>query len=204
LRQPQAAAAAAAKRQSPYTTKIFLQSFIKAGRYLPALIFQMKKIALTILVVLVMIQFSLNGHCQKPVDEEDQILVAAESIFKAMKKKDYPKIWALLTNVSKNAIVDDIIKEESKRGGQYSREAVHDDLAAGGGLAKVYWSNYLAVFNPDIVLEQSKWQMGKVARGKAVIVIKYKRSDRPAELQVLKENGAWKVGLDETFRPSRR
>jgi hypothetical protein len=164
----------------------------------------MKKTALTIFIALIMIQLSLNGHCQKPVDEQDQILIAAESTFKAMKKKDYPKIWALLTNTSKDTIVDDIVKEESKRDRQYSREAVHNDLTAGGGLAKVYWNNYLAVFNPDIVLEQSKWQMGKVAKGKAVIIIKYKKSDRPAELQVLKENGVWKVGLEETFRPSRR
>ncbi len=165
----------------------------------------MKKTALTIFIALIMIQLSLNGYCQKPGDEQDQILVAAESIFKAMKKKDYPKIWALLTNASKNIIVDDIIKEESKRGGgQYSREVINNDFKAGGGLATVYWSNYLAVFNPDIVLEQSKWQMGKVARGKAVIVIKHQKSDRPAELQVFRENGAWKVGLEETFRPSRR
>jgi len=164
----------------------------------------MKKIAITTFIALLMIQLSLNGYCQKPSDEEDRILVAAESIFKAMKKRDYPKIWALLTSASKNYIIDDILKEESKRGGQHSREAIHDDLTTGGGLAKAYWSNYIEVFNPDIVLEQSKWQMGKIEKGKAIINIKYRKSDRPAELQVFKENGAWKVGLEETFRSSRR
>lgn len=164
----------------------------------------MKKTFLTIFIALIMIQLSLNGYCQKPGDEQDRILVAAESIFKAMKKKDYPKIWALLTNASKSIIVDDVVKEESKSGGKYSREAVHNDFKAGIGLAAVYWSNYLAVFNPDIVLERSKWQMGKVAGGKAVIIITYHKADRPAELQMFKEDGAWKIGLEETFRPSRR
>ena len=168
----------------------------------------MKKIAITTFIatfmIVFMIVFSLNGYCQKLSDEQDRILVAAESVFKAMKKKDYPKIWALLTNASKNYIIDDILKEESKRGGQYSRETIHDDLTKGGGLARAYWSNYIEVFNPDVVLEQSRWQMGNVAKGKAIVIIKYKKSDRPAELQMFNENGTWKVGLEETFRPSRR
>lgn len=164
----------------------------------------MKKIAITTFIALLMIQLSLNGYCQKPGDEQDQILIAAESTFKAMKKKDYPKIWTLLTNASKNTIIDDVQKEEAKRGFQYHREAVEKDFQTGGKLAKEYWNTYLTAFNPDIVLEQSKWQMGKIEKGKAIINIKYRKSDRPTELQVFKENGAWKVGLEETFRPSRR
>ncbi len=164
----------------------------------------MKKIAATTFIVLWVAQFLPSAYCQNLDAEQNQMLAAAESVFKAMKKNDYQKIWVLLTNASKNTIVDDIIKEESKWGGQHSREAIHDDLTTGGKLAKAYWSNYIAVFDPDIVLEQSKWQMGKTAKGKAIITIKHRKSDRPAELQMYKENGTWKVGLEETFRTSRR
>jgi len=164
----------------------------------------MTKIAATILFAFLAIHLSVSGYCQKPGDEQDQILVAAESIFKAMKSRDYQKIWTLRTDASRKIILDDVIKEESKRGGQYSREALNDDFKTGSGLAKIYWSSYLTVFNPDIVLEQSKWQMGKVGGGKAVIMITHHKSDKPAELQLFKENGVWKVGMEETFRPSRR
>lgn len=206
MRRRQAAAVAAAVQHQLYIIKkdIHLYFYVKAGKYFPALIFPMKKTAITIFIVMFTTAFSLNGYCQKPGGEQDRILVAAESIFKAMKKRDYPKIWSLLTNVSRNYIVDDILKEESRRGGQYSKEAIHDDLAKGGGLAKAYWNSYLEVFNPDIILEQSKWEMGEVEKERAEIIMKYKKSDRPARLQMSKENGIWKVGLEETFRPTRR
>jgi hypothetical protein len=65
-------------------------------------------------------------------------------------------------------------------------------------------SKYLEVFDPDYVLERGKWTMGKIEKEKAEIIIRYKKSERPAVLKIFKEDGILKVGLEETFRASRR
>ena len=60
------------------------------------------------------------------------------------------------------------------------------------------------MFNPDFVLEESKWEMGKIEKDKAEIIIRYRKSEGPATLKMFKEEGKWVVGLEETFRSSRR
>lgn len=121
-----------------------------------------------------------------------------------MKDKDYPKIWMLLTQKSKNTIIDDVYKAEAKAGIQHSKEQINSDFSTGGFLSSQYWNSYIDNFNPEIVLEQSKWEMGKIDRGKAEIIIRYKKSERPAEIKMFKEDGVWKVGLVETFWTSKR
>jgi len=162
----------------------------------------MKKILITFLAVITIIPLILHG--QQINSEYDKILISAESFFKTMKGKQYQKIWSFLTATSQNTIIDDVQKAEAAIGKEYSRDDIYQDFMTAGILSRSYWNNYREVFNPDIVLEESKWEMGKVAKERAEIIIKYKKSDRPARLQMLKENGTWKVGLEETFRSSRR
>jgi len=66
-------------------------------------------------------------------------------------------------------------------------------------LAKAYWNSYLNAFDPDSVLEQSKWGMGAIKKDKAEINILYKKSAKPAVLLIYMEGNVWEVGLEETF-----
>jgi len=89
---------------------------------------------------------------------------------------------------------------QSKRaGGELADDAIEADFVAGRAIAKAYWDGYLQVFRPDMVLEESQWTIGEFGKDKAEIYILYRKSERPAVLQMFKEGGAWKVGLDETF-----
>jgi hypothetical protein len=134
----------------------------------------------------------------------DEILSSAESLFKAMQQKNYPKIWMFLTFKSKTIIVDDVWKAEEKVSKKHTKENIGKDFAAGDQLSRLYWNSYLEIFNPDFVLEESRWEMGKVEKDKAEIQIRYRKSEKPATLKMFKEEGKWVVGLEETFRSSRR
>jgi hypothetical protein len=131
--------------------------------------------------------------------ETDQVLSAAESLFKAMKAKQYKDIWPLLTLKTQDNISDNVIKASSKEGHQLTKEQVKTDFSAGGPLAKAYWDAYMETFNPDMVLQQSTWKMGKIKKNEAEILIQYRKAEKPAIIQMNKENGTWKTGLEETF-----
>jgi hypothetical protein len=66
-------------------------------------------------------------------------------------------------------------------------------------LAKAYWNSYLNTFDPDRVLEQSKWDIGAIKKDKAELNILYKKSEKPAVLLIYMEGNVWEVGLEETF-----
>ncbi len=129
---------------------------------------------------------------------------ATESLFKAMKERNYPKIWSLLTKKSHEIIIDDVRKAIAKTDTQVSVDSLQTDFASGGRYAREYWDAYLNAFDPDIVLEKSKWEMGKkTGKNEREIVLLYIKSDHPAILKIYKENDSWKVGLEESFRARR-
>ncbi len=174
----------------------------KAGKIFPAFYIFMKKIILPVFLLLFLFEPFL--YAADSNNEIDKILSSAEALFKTMKKKDYSKIWFFLSDKSKNNIVDDVLKAINKTGGVYTKENINNDFSIGGLIAESYWKSYLENFNPDLVLEESSWQMGKIEKDRAEIIIRYKRSEGPAILKMLKEQGKWVVGLEETFRSSRR
>lgn len=136
----------------------------------------------------------------QPSDEEiTPALNSAEFLFKAMQKKQYADIWESLTAKTKRSIVSAVFKSSQKAGEEIARDKIVADFSAGGKLAQSYWDGYLFVFNPQMVLEQSKWTLGKFKDDKVEINILYKKSENPAILQLFKENNEWKVGLSETF-----
>ena len=143
-------------------------------------------------------------HAENNNNEIDKILSSAESLFKAMKENNYPKIWMFMSAKSKDTIVDDVQKAEEKTGKKYTKEDIGKDFAEGGILAVSYWERYLENVNPDWVLEQSKWEMGEIGRDKAEVIIRYNKSVGPFMLKMFREKGKWVVGLEETFRSSRR
>jgi hypothetical protein len=131
--------------------------------------------------------------------EMDKVFSSAESLFKAMKERNCPAIWGALTKETKKTIVDNVYKSTVKSGNEYSREQINIDFEIGGLIAKTYWKSYLAEFDPTMILEQSKWEIGFIKSEKAEIKIQYKKSVKPAVLKMYKEDGIWKTGLEETF-----
>lgn len=134
-------------------------------------------------------------------NEIDEVLHSAEHLFKSMKQRDYRSIWELLSEKSKETIVKEVHKALISGGTEYSKEQIQYDFSIGGMISKTYWDSFLSKFDPDIALEQSKWQMGKIEKNQASVLITYKKSDKPAVLRMFKEKGQWKVGLVETFWP---
>ncbi len=131
----------------------------------------------------------------------DEVLTAADKVFRDMKAKDYPAIWQGLTAKSRDEVVTRVRKGASKAGHEFTPEQLAQDFAAGGPQAQAYWDAYLEVFNPDMVLEESTWSMGPVEKNVASVIIQYKKSDNPAIIILRKEDGAWRFGLYETFGP---
>ena len=152
-----------------------------------------------VLVILAGTGIALAGPQQK---ETDAVLDAAESLFKNMKARDYKGIWQYLSFKSKANIVDATYRVMAKSGkaeSMTSKEVIEGDFRAGGPIAKAYWEGYLESFNPDLVLEQSKWEIGNVSGESAEVLISYRKAEQPARLRMYKEGRLWKVGLIETF-----
>ncbi len=128
------------------------------------------------------------------------ILEAADSFFKAMKVRDYTAVWSGLSEQSRKTIVEKVFRtiREDKQAGR-SVESITQDFAAGGPIARAYWSAYLSNFDPDTILEQSRWTMGTVRQTRAEILLLHRKSENAAVLKMVKEGGEWKVGLMETF-----
>jgi hypothetical protein len=160
----------------------------------------MRKKVVAGLVVFLIIHFSTYSYAIYQNREIDRILSSAESLFEAMGAKDYVRIWEFLSIRSKAKIVESTLSAVTKSSGQtFSEEQIRSDFAQGGAIARSYWNGYLQYFDPDTVLEESRWQMGETRRNEAEILITYKKADNPAVLRMFRENDSWKVGLVETF-----
>jgi hypothetical protein len=96
-----------------------------------------------------------------------------------------------------------VYKESKKAGVEYKKNELLSDFNSGGMLAKAYWDSFLTAFDSNIALEQCKWEMGKIEKNEAEIILKYKKADKPVILKMYKENNAWKVGLKESFGTSK-
>lgn len=136
-------------------------------------------------------------------ETESLILDSAEKFFLLLKKSDFKNAWELLTEKSRKAVIDDVYNVSKKLGQEIKKEAVAKDFNSNGVIFNSYWNAYIQNFNPDMVLEQSKWEIGRIGKDEAEIIINYKKSEKPAIVKMLKENGAWKIGLVETFWPRR-
>lgn len=158
-----------------------------------------KGILTTALCALFLFLFPCVSNGSPQQDEMDRVLVTAETFFKVLKSGDFVRTWSLLSSRSKNTIVNDICKESQPSGGGCPKDKIAADLQAGGATASSYWKGFLSRFDPKVVLEESKWEIGYIHQDKAELLLTHKRSSNPARLQMFKEGGTWKVGLVETF-----
>jgi len=165
------------------------------------LCFSVHRLLFTVYCILgVALCFATAAIAAESSDREmEKVLYSAESMFKAMKERSYSAIWNSLTADSQKTIVNNVYKASMQSGVEYSKAQISTDFAIGGLIAKTYWKSYLTEFDPDSVLEHSKWSIGFIKSKEAEINIQYKKSEKPALLQMYKEAGAWKVGLEETF-----
>ena len=107
--------------------------------------FQLAAVLLVAVVVqLLLIPAAAQSQSVSPMAEE--VLEAAESVFKFMKARDYPAIWHGLTMETKNEIVASIRKAAKKAGKEYTLEQLAQDFASGGTQSKVYWDACLRLF----------------------------------------------------------
>lgn len=167
-----------------------------------------KSIIAKLMIVLLVALSASTGLCADTRDAE--VLGSAETLFKMMKARDYRGVWDNLTVKSKERIVNECHKAvaryetTAKLDVVTSKEAVEADFRSGGPISKAYWDAYLENFDPDTVLEQSQWTMGKVNETQAEVVLQYRKAERPTYLKLHREEGKWKVGLIETFGSSKR
>lgn len=163
----------------------------------------MKKILFILsIIVLTLVQTNCPAFADSQNKEIDKILNSAETFFISMKNKDYKRIWEGLSLRSKKTIVNDVNRAMAKSGQTDSTaDNIYNDFEGGSQIARSYWNAYLGSFDPDIVLNESKWEIGAIEKERAVINLTYKKSGKPAILQMFKEESNWKVGLVETFWP---
>jgi hypothetical protein len=165
--------------------------------------FRLLSIILLLLPVIILLLAFLSfspAIASDPDKELSDILSSAESLFKTMRARDYPGIWDVMTSASQRTILDEAGKAIARSGGkEIPVDELRKDFEDGGPIARGYWSGFLAQFNPDIALEQSRWERGKIAGDRAEILITYKTAEKPALLKLFRENGRWKAGLVETF-----
>jgi len=132
--------------------------------------------------------------------EEDAILTATENLFQFMQSRDYASIWKGISLKTRGIIINDVQKAVKKANGiEIDKQELEKDFTAGGTLSKSYWDSYLSVFNPDTALQQCTWNMGKIEKNEAEVILQYKKSEKPAVLKIYRENNAWRVGLEESF-----
>ena len=145
----------------------------------------------------------LQNPAEDPVKENyaamTPILNSAETFFTSLKERKYGTAWDLLSAESHNRIINDEYKARSKNRENIQEVAIKSDFETGGVFFNLYWDDVLKGFDPDMVLEESRWEMGFINKDEAEIIILHKGSDNPARLKMFKENETWKVGLTESF-----
>jgi hypothetical protein len=147
------------------------------------------------------------GIAQKRVmitDEEQSILSAAEKTFLCMSEKRYGELWESISRRSKEAVVRDVLDACDVMHIRCDGTKLRMSFANEGPDAVIYWENFLAAFDPNSVIRESRWMMGKAGAEKAEIIVFHRDSDREAVLKVVKEDGVWKMGLEESFGVRKR
>jgi len=140
-----------------------------------------------------------NNSPEKSAKTIDAILYSAEDFFICFNKSDYKTVWELLSEKSKNKIIDEIYDASRDNGSKIEKDAIRRSFRQKGLIASNFWNAARSKFNPDMVLEESHWEIGFIKNNKAEIIITYKKSPRPSKLKMYKESGSWRVGLVETF-----
>ena len=96
-------------------------------------------------------------------------------------------------------IIDEIYDVSRDNGAEIEKDDIRRSFRQNGLIARNFWNAARSKFDPDMVLEDSHWEIGFIKSNKAEITITYRKSPRPSKLKMYKESGSWRVGLVETF-----
>ncbi|UCH80324.1 MAG: hypothetical protein JSW20_11335 [Nitrospiraceae bacterium] len=146
---------------------------------------------------------SYNRYPEQTSGTIDAILYSAELFFISINEGEFKTVWELLSDKSRNKITEEIYEVSRDRGVDIEKEDIRRNFQQNGLIARNFWNAARAKFDPDMVLEESKWDIGHVKSNSAEILITYKKSDMPSKVKMYKEEGVWRVGLVETFWPRR-
>ena len=127
------------------------------------------------------------------------ILYSAEDFFISIKQGDFKTSWDLLSEKSKDKIINEIFNASRDNGAVTEKDDIRRSFIKKGLIATNFWNAARSKFDPDMVLEESHWEIGFIKNSKAEIIITYRKSSHPSRLKMYKEQGSWRVGLVETF-----
>jgi len=136
---------------------------------------------------------------EKSLTALNAILYSAEDFFISIKKSEFETSWDLLSEKSKNRIIKEIYDVSRDNGAEIEKDVIRKSFRQNGLIASNFWNAARSKFNPDMVLEESHWEIGFIRNSKAEITITYRKSSHPSRLKMYKEQGYWRVGLVETF-----
>ena len=127
------------------------------------------------------------------------IIESAEIFFVSLKEKKYGTTWKLLSKSSQKAIINSVYEAFENNETGPDIETISNDFASNGLLFNSYWDAFITTFDPDLVLKESRWEIGPIDSEEAEVIILHKKADLPVKLRMFSEKGAWKVGFTETF-----
>ena len=154
------------------------------------------KNSIIISIIFFVVFSTVTLHADKT---EDEILGVTEGFFIALKEKRFADAWDLLTAKSKDTIIDEVYRGINKTNTKIGKEVVKEEFDKKGELFKIFWDTFIKKFDADTVLEQSVWNVGKIKSDRAVLILRYKRSEYDSELQIYNEGGKWRFGLVESY-----
>ena len=117
------------------------------------------KNSIIISIIFFVVFSTVTLHADKT---EDEILGVTEGFFIALKEKDLPMHGDLLTIKSKDTIIDEVYRGINKTKAKIGKEVVKEEFDKKGDLFLIYWDTFIKKFDPDTVLEQSVWNVGKI------------------------------------------
>ncbi len=150
-------------------------------------------------LILFVISIPRKVHCEDNNRAVSELLGTAETFFLSLRTNDYKTAWNLLSKKSHETIVNDVYKASRKIGANTTRENIYQDFDNSGIIFQNYWKAFIEAFDPDLILENSRWEIAFINKTKAEIIITHKKAEAPAQLKLFREDNAWKIGLVETF-----
>ncbi len=158
-------------------------------------------------IIFLSLSLALFFNTRNTYAEDNSLLISgflnsAENFFMSLKSGDYRTSWRLLSQRSRETIVNDVYKTSKKMGVNIASQEIKSDFEKSGMISNSYWkAAFHDTFDPDIIIKESKWEMGVINKNRAEIIITHIKAchPAPAHLKVLKEYDEWRVGLVETF-----
>lgn len=146
------------------------------------------------LLLLLLFTFTATAYAENYLPME-----RAESFFTLLKHRQYGQATQMLTAKSRMAIENAVMKNIKKANIPFSAKELTDDFDRCGEICVIYWDNLLKHLSTDLILEQSRWTLGKSTDTYYEIISAAPGAVYPAVIKMYLEKGQWQMGFAETF-----